>query len=111
MPGEVSNLSMANLAAGGLLTPAAASAVPSAQVLSKAKEFEAILLNQWLQGAETSFGAVPGGDDDQDDGDEQMKSFSVQQLAKAFSDAGGIGIADMVSKALQRKSSSDVSQK
>ena len=43
---------------------------------------------------------MPGSEDGQDDGDEQMKSFGVQQLAKALSDAGGIGIADMVSKVL-----------
>ena len=65
-----------------------------------AKEFESILLGQWLQGAESSFGTVPGGEDDSDAGEEQMKGFAVQQLAKSFSDSGGVGIAKLVLKAL-----------
>ncbi len=70
------------------------------QLAHAAKEFESILLSQWLQGAECSFGSVPGADDDADPGDEQMKSFAVQSLAKAFTDSGGIGLAKLVSKAL-----------
>ena len=65
-----------------------------------AREFESILLGQWLQSAQTSFSAVPGSDEDQDQGGEQMKSFALQQLAKSLSDAGGIGIGNLVSKAL-----------
>ena len=65
-----------------------------------AKEFESILLGQWLQGAESSFGTVPGGEDDTDAGEEQMKGFAVQQLAKSFSDSGGVGIAKLVLRAL-----------
>lgn len=72
----------------------------SSKLSSASKEFESLLLGQWLQAAETSFGSVPGADEDQDDGDDQMKSFGVQQLAKAITNAGGIGIADMISKAL-----------
>ncbi len=67
---------------------------------STAKDFESILLTQWLQSAETSFATVPGQEENQDSGDDQMKSFGVQQLAKAFSDAGGVGIASAVAKAL-----------
>lgn len=67
------------------------------------KQFESILLSQWLQSAEDTFGSVPGADADQDAGDEQMKSFAVQQLANAFSNSGGIGIAKLVSKALAEK--------
>lgn len=92
----VSDLLQANLSTKG--------ANPTAsQLMPTAKEFESILLSQWLQGAESSFGSVPGADDDQDAGDEQMKSFGVQQLAKGLSDAGGIGIAAIVSKALARR--------
>lgn len=71
-----------------------------ADLTASAKEFESILLGQWLQAAESSFASVPGADSD-DDGDEQMKSFGVQQLAIALTQAGGIGIAAMVTKALQ----------
>jgi Rod binding domain-containing protein len=71
-----------------------------AQLRHAATEFESILLSQWLQGAESSFGSVPGADDDEDAGDEQMKNFAVQALAKSFSDSGGIGLAKIVSSAL-----------
>ena len=79
----------------------AAVGTSSNQLMSKAKEFESILLGQWLQAAESSFGNVPG-DEEEDAGDEQMKSFGVQQLAKGLSDSGGIGIAAIVSKALAK---------
>lgn len=70
-------------------------------VAASAREFESILLGQWLQAAESSFATVAGTDDDQSSQDEQMKSYGVQQLANALSRAGGIGIATMVSKALE----------
>ncbi len=67
-----------------------------------AGEFESILLNQWLEGAESTFGSVPGGDEDEDAGDAQMKSFAVQALAKGITAAGGIGLAGLVSDALAK---------
>ena len=67
-----------------------------------AAEFESILLNQWLEGAEATFGSVPGGDEDEDAGDAQMKSFAVQALAKCITAAGGIGLAGLVSDALAK---------
>ncbi len=76
--------------------------VSDTKLLSTAREFESILLGQWLQGAESSFGSVPGSEDDQDAGDDQMKGFSVQQLAKSLSASGGVGIAGLVSKALEK---------
>lgn len=72
------------------------------QILPKAKEFEAILLGQWLQAAQTSFANVPGGDEDSDPGDDQFKSFAIQQLARKLTDAGGFGIAAIVAKALEK---------
>lgn len=77
----------------------------AAQLLPKAKEFEAILLGQWLQGAESSFGSVPGAEDDQDAGSDQFKGFAVQQLAKNITESGGIGIAAIVARALAKSSS------
>lgn len=74
------------------------------QLMPKAKEFESLLLGQWLQGAESSFGSVPGAEDDKDAGNEQFKSFAVQQLAKDITNAGGIGIAALVAKALAKSS-------
>ena len=72
------------------------------QLLPKAREFESILLGQWLQAAETSFGDVPGGTDDHDAGDDQFKSFAVQQLARKLTDSGGLGIAAIVGRALEK---------
>lgn len=67
-----------------------------------AREFEAILLNNWLQQAEQSMATVPGANDDQgSSGGEQMASFGVQSLATAMAASGGIGIADMIEKALR----------
>lgn len=107
MSSSLSSAPLVPLVADRLLTPGnQAGALKSSQLIPKAKEFESILLSQWLQGAETSFGSVPGGDEDQDAGDEQMRGFAVQQLAQAFSEAGGIGIAKMVTKALLNNSES-----
>jgi Rod binding domain-containing protein len=76
-----------------------------------ASEFESILLNQWLEGAESTFGSVPGADQDEDAGDQQMKSFAVQALAKGITAAGGIGLANLVSKALTEREGRTSSEK
>lgn len=70
-----------------------------------AKEFESILVNQWLQGAESSFGAAPGGNDDDDAGGGQMKGFATQQLAQAISSKAGIGISALVQHGLAQLAS------
>jgi Rod binding domain-containing protein len=63
------------------------------------QEFESVLLGQWLQGAESSFGSMPG-DQDDDAGDSQMREFATQHLATELSRSGGIGIAKIVEGAL-----------
>jgi len=67
-----------------------------------AKDFESILLGEWLEKAEKSFASVPGVDPDQDSdaGHDQYQSIGCQFLAEALSKAGGIGIASMISKHL-----------
>jgi len=72
------------------------------RVSSAAKEFESVLLGEWLRDAESTFGSVPGGEDD-DAGGEQMKDFAMQHLATEFTNRGGIGIASMVEKALAKQ--------
>jgi Rod binding domain-containing protein len=74
-----------------------------AKIDKAAKEFESILLGQWLEKAEKSFATVPGQDPDQDNdpGHDQFESIGCQFLAEALSKAGGIGIASMISKHLQ----------
>lgn len=72
------------------------------QASSSAQEFESILLGQWLQSAESSFGSAPGGEDDADAGGEQIQGFGVQHLASQLAGSGGIGIARIVQDALTR---------
>jgi Rod binding domain-containing protein len=72
-----------------------------AKIEKSAKEFESMLLSNWLQQAEQSMASVPGADDDEDAGTrEQMMSLGVQSLATSMTASGGIGIAKMISKAL-----------
>lgn len=69
---------------------------------SAAKEFESVLLGQWLKDAESTFGSVPGSEED-DAGGEQMKEFAMQHLATEITDRGGVGIAPMVERALAKQ--------
>ena len=72
-----------------------------AKIEKSAREFESMLLSNWLQQAEQSMASVPGADDDEDAGArEQMMSLGVQSLATSMTASGGIGIAKMISKAL-----------
>ena len=69
------------------------------------KDFESILLGSWLQGAEKSFAAAPGGDDSDDDngGKDQFMGMAMQHLATTLVNSGGIGIAKMITEHLQKK--------
>lgn len=98
-----SGLSAASLTS---LPASTRSSTASGGIEHAAREFESILLNQWLEGAESSFGSVPGAEDDQDAGDAQMKSFAVQALSKGITAAGGIGLSHLVSKALEAHTAS-----
>jgi len=72
-----------------------------AKIEKSAKEFESMLLSNWLQQAEQSMASVPEADEDEDAGArEQMMSLGVQSLATAMTASGGIGIAKMIAKAL-----------
>jgi Rod binding domain-containing protein len=71
-----------------------------AKIEKGSREFEAILVGSWLQQAEQSFATVPGADEDQDPGGQQMMSLGVQQLATAMAASGGLGISKMIAKAM-----------
>ena len=77
-------------------------ATNTARLSSAAKEFESVLLGQWLKDAEASFASVPGSEED-DAGGEQMKEFAMQNVAGDFVQRGGIGIAAMVESALAKQ--------
>lgn len=71
--------------------------------LSKAAvEFEAVLLGQWLESAERSFGTVPGSEEDEDAGGQQMHSFAMQSLAHALAARDTLGIAKTVQQGLEQ---------
>jgi Rod binding domain-containing protein len=76
---------------------------------SAAKEFESVLLGQWLKDAESTFGSVPGSEAE-DAGGEQMKEFATQYVATEITNRGGIGIAPMVERALAKQEISKVPQ-
>ena len=76
------------------------SVADDARIDKGAQQFEAILMGTWLKEAEQSFGSVPGGNDDQDAGGEQMMSLGIQSLATSLAASGGIGIAKMVATAM-----------
>jgi len=72
------------------------------RIEKSAKEFEAMLFGSWLQQAEKSFATVPGAEDDEDAATrDQMMSLGVQSLSQAMANSGGIGIAKMITKALE----------
>lgn len=82
-------------------------ATNTARLSSAAKEFESVLLGQWLKDAESTFGSVPGSEED-DAGGEQMKEFAMQHVATDIVQRGGIGIAAMVESALAKQETSTV---
>ena len=74
----------------------------AARLSSAAKEFESVLLGQWLKDAESSFGSVPGSEEE-DTGGEQMKEFAMQHVAAEITDRGGVGLAPIVERALAKQ--------
>jgi len=73
------------------------------KVEKAAKDFESVLLSQWLSQAEQSFASLPGSNEDTDPGHDQFQSIGMQAIATAMSGAkGGLGIAAMVSKHLNK---------
>jgi Rod binding domain-containing protein len=68
------------------------------------KDFESILLGNWLQSAQSSFATVPGGDEDDDgsSGKDQFQGIAMQALATSLTAHGGIGIAKMISEHLRQ---------
>jgi Rod binding domain-containing protein len=67
-----------------------------------AHEFESILVGQWLEKAEKSFGSVPGShpDQDNDSSHDQFQSLACESMAKTLTKGKGFGIATMIIKHL-----------
>ena len=68
-----------------------------------ARDFESILVGQWLEQAEKSFASVPGTNPDQDNdsGHDQFQSIACQSLAQGMSKTGKFGIAEMLNRQLR----------
>ncbi len=88
-----------------LLRPTSVSPDSNARIERSARDFESILLGNWLQHAEDTFARVPGSetDDNDDDGTGQMQqSLAMQPFATALTASGGIGIAAMIARQLYK---------
>lgn len=77
-----------------------------AKIDKAGKDFESILLGNWLQQAEQSFAKVPGGDGEEDDDSskDQFQGIAMQALAGSLTASGGIGIARMITQRLHAAS-------
>ncbi|MDR3735506.1 MAG: hypothetical protein P4L10_08230 [Acidobacteriaceae bacterium] len=73
-----------------------------AKIDQSAKDFESLLLGNWLQQAEESFAKVPGGgsEDEADDATNQLQGIAMQALGTAMTAAGGVGLARVISDQL-----------
>jgi Rod binding domain-containing protein len=82
-------------------TEAGAATTSQADKLKKsAREFEAILLQSWLEKMNQSF---VGSTESQDPAHDTVSSLGTQAIASALAARGGIGIAKMLLRQLQPK--------
>lgn len=74
----------------------------SRKIEKSSREFETLLLSNWLEKAYDSLGTMPGAEDDADldSGKDQLNSIAMQSLAGAMTASGGIGIAKMIANYL-----------
>lgn len=85
-------------------TSKAKSAAEDRKIDKSSRDFEALLLTQWLEKAYQSFGALPGGEDGDElgSGGQQFQGIAMQGLATAIADSGGIGIARIIAEGLHK---------
>lgn len=76
----------------------AAAPQPAARLRKSAQEFEAILLQSWLEKMNQSF---VGSSESQDAAHDTVSSLGTQAIASALAARGGIGIANMLLRQLQ----------
>jgi Rod binding domain-containing protein len=88
-----------------LLSQAKSASSDNAKIDKSSKDFESILLSNWLQGAEEAFGKVPGTDEEEDDSDPgagQFLSMGMQSLGSSLAASGGIGLGKMIAQQLHK---------
>lgn len=90
--------------ADSVMRQATAETGENRKIDQSAREFESLLLTNWLQHAYESFGTVPGGDGefDLDSGHDQFQTLAMQSLGEAIGAAGGIGIARLIAGQLHK---------
>lgn len=76
----------------------AETATLSPKLKKAAKEFEAILLTQWLEKMQQTFS---NSDQDQDPAHDTLSSLGTQAVATALSERGGVGISSMLLRQLK----------
>lgn len=74
---------------------------PSPKLVKAARDFEALLLQDWLEKMNQSF---VGESASQDPGHDTLSSLGSQAIATALAARGGIGIANTIVHQLQRRS-------
>ena len=81
-----------NLNANKILHQVPSSSGENAKIEKSAKDFESILLSNWLQQAEQSFGSLPGAEEEEDgdSGKEQFQGIAMQSLGASLTASGGI---------------------
>lgn len=88
-----------------LISQAKSSSGDNAKIDKSARDFESILLTNWLQSAEQAFAKVPGTDDEEEDSDPgagQFLDMGMQSMAGAMASSGGIGLGKMIAKQLHK---------
>ncbi len=75
-------------------------AAPSPKLVKAAHEFEAILLQSWLEKMNQSFVGESGS---QDPAHDTVSSLGTEAIAQALAARGGIGIAKMILRQLSRQ--------
>lgn len=80
------------------LDPQPGGAAASPKLAKAAREFEAILLQSWLEKMNKS---MPGEGESQDAAHDTISSLGAQAVASALSERGGIGIAAMLVQRLE----------
>ena len=80
--------------------PSGDAAAVSPKLAKSAREFEAILLQSWLEKMNQSFAGL---EESQDPAHDTLTSLGTQAIAQALAARGGIGIANMIVRQLQRR--------
>jgi Rod binding domain-containing protein len=102
-----------NHQADKLIRPPASPQKENAKIEKSAKDFESLLLGGWLAQAEQSFAKLPGGDneDDADAGNGELQGIAMQSLGTSLTEAGGIGLAKVISAQLHKAENVAASQR